>query len=146
MKAVRRYSIGRAALRLGVCSKTLLRAEQAERVRFSRQGKGWRFISAADLEVAPVYSIIRAAELMHISTGRMRGMARRVEMKSPPPPSPSRKARWFSMFSLRVLAANHGDELMAVYRPTAWVYMDRGQICRSEGSSLVTTYLPRLDG
>lgn len=128
-----------------MCAKTLLRAEEAERVKFSRQGKGWRFISAADLEVAPVYSIRRAAALMNISVGRLRGMARRVERASPPLPLLLSRARWFSMLSLRAFAANRGASLMARYQRSVWASWHRGVFHRTERPSFVTTYLPRLD-
>ena len=139
-----RYSIGVAAKRLGVSTKTLLRAEEAERVRFTRQGKGWRFISAADLEMAPALSIAVAARLLGISSGRLRGWAVRVERKSPPPFRRGTKARWFSLFSLRVFGANRGIGLMAHYRPSVWLVRERGDVKRVERGPLMTTYIPRL--
>jgi hypothetical protein len=139
----RRYSIGEAARKTGLAATTLIRAEKSERIRFTREDGGWRFILQRDLERAPIYELRRAARLMSISLSRLSRMAHKVERRSILPPDFRRwgHQRFFSLKSIKAFAEGRTLNLAARCRIATWIYRrgDR-KVIRLKGRSLIITY------
>ena len=138
----RRLSIGQAGKKVGLCNQTLLRAERAERIRFSREGEGWRWIRESDLLKSPVLTITQASKLTGLKVSRLRRLGKKQERRYPPIPQLAERSRqrFFSLNSARIFWEDKSDSLVPHYRQASKLYRKGQGFVRRLRDTVIVTY------